>query len=119
MNGIRTRLSEALDEAEKRAQWLLGIAREVRRELKDPKLLGHLMPGWGAWPDVEAICQRELRLVERDRQLLDHYTRVVDSIEQADSTTGRTIRRVMAEVLESEIERLRAFWLGTQEGNDG
>src|SRR5690348_10511110 len=79
---IRTRLSEALDEAEKRARDLLVHAQRNSLAVKEPKLLGRTIPGWHDWPDVEAMCARELRAVERDRQLLAECFEVIDSTEE-------------------------------------
>lgn len=70
MDDLYVRLQKALDEAEQRGRALLVSAQRTSLMLKEPRLLGREIPGWHAWPDVEAMCGRELGLIERDRKLL-------------------------------------------------
>jgi hypothetical protein len=53
-----------------------------------------------------------LRLVKRDRALLEHYERIREGRDSAETTTGRTIRTVQLEPLAVEVERAAEFWLG-------
>lgn len=65
--------AERLDEAEAEARDLLRTAQDVRLALRDPRLLGRVIPGWYSWPDVEAMCERALRDVESGRRALARH----------------------------------------------
>lgn len=66
-------LRAQLDDEEAAAEQLRQQAREVRQELKEPRLLGKPMPGWGLWPDVERMAAGVLADVAAKRVVLDAY----------------------------------------------
>lgn len=127
---IRQQLIEALDQAEERARGLLVAAQRTSLMLKEPRLLGLQIPGWHAWPDVEAMCARELRLIERDRQLLADYEEAYTAQqarasqpslllppypEQRGSVKDGWMFAGRVNTLRSQVERAAVFWFGTPE----
>jgi hypothetical protein len=130
---IRKQLIEALDEAEKHARELLVMAQRTSLAVQEPALLGRCVPGWYAWPDVEAMCARELRMIERDRQLLADVVMVEEQQREHSAKLLKTwkpggdeasIPRLQEhaervggrlDALTAEVERAVTFWLGTPE----
>lgn len=68
--GISAFIAARYDEAETRARNLLDVARQARLAVKDPQLLGRVVPGWYAWPDVEAMCEGRLAGIALKRAIL-------------------------------------------------
>jgi hypothetical protein len=114
---IRTRLAEALDQAEQRARDLLVHAQRTSLAVKEPRLLGREIPGWHDWPDVEAMCARELRMIERDRALIGRHREAELSAEAPDASRRGWLEGQL-NALTDEVERAAACWLGTPEGVD-
>lgn len=112
------RLRAALDEAEQRARSLLAVAQHTSLTLQEPRLLGREIPGWHSWADVEAMCRRELQLVERDRKLLiahaEAQASLNEKIKDFDSRRpGELIAATArAKAVAEEVERAAEFWLG-------
>lgn len=60
-----------LDEQAGRARSLLAGAQHTSLALREPRLLGREIPGWGYWPDVERVCRELLAEVDVKRRVLD------------------------------------------------
>lgn len=116
---VRQQLTEALDGAAGRARALLVQAQRVSLTLKEPRLLGREIPGWHEWPDVEAMCARELRSIERDRALIErHKPELSGSGEPGLWCAGCDSN--YEQVAECpELLAAAAFWLGTPEADRG
>ena len=83
MNGVDDLIAfvrARLDEDEERATKLLEISRQAIEMLKDPRLLGRVIPGWHSWPDVEAMSSRVLREVEAKRAIVAEYETAVETM---------------------------------------
>jgi hypothetical protein len=55
---------------EQRARRLLRIAQEAELSCGEPQLLGRRIPGWYAWPDVAAMCERSISEVAATRAIV-------------------------------------------------
>jgi hypothetical protein len=66
-------LREAYDAREQEAQMLLAEAQQALDLLRDhqPQLLGRMIPGWHAWPDVKRTAEMTLAEVAANRRLLE------------------------------------------------
>jgi hypothetical protein len=60
----------ALGEQVEGARKLLCAAQRVQLELKEPKILGRRIPGWGWWPDVERMMAALIAQAEGRRSIL-------------------------------------------------
>jgi hypothetical protein len=99
MDDLTAFLAARYDEAETIAQKLLRTAQDVGLELKEPRLLGKHIPGWGYWPDVEAMCTGRLADVALKRAILADAARVFGATNDlgAFKLAERTIRQLGTE----------------------
>lgn len=66
-------------EDEEQARKLAEVARDAIEKLKDPRFLGREIPGWHAWPDVEATAFRALRDAGVKRTVVAACTRAAEA----------------------------------------
>lgn len=66
-----------LDETEANAKGLLAEAQRVQKQLEENSrlLLGHMVPGWHDWPDVEAMAARVLRDIAAKRAIVARWVK--------------------------------------------
>lgn len=77
-----------ITEQEESARKLMRFAQETYLRTREPRLLGREIPGWHAWPDVEAMCVRVLADCERDRRIaVEHFPH--SSFPRSCGTCGR------------------------------
>jgi hypothetical protein len=74
MSDITSFLGTRLDEAEAATRALLAESQRVSVALKEPRLLGKEIPGWGSWRAVEQMGTDRLADVEAKRRILDLHT---------------------------------------------
>lgn len=72
-------LGERYAEAEAAARDLLRTAQNVRLALKEPHMLGRVVPGWYSWHDVEAMCDSRLADIALKRAILNEHE-PIDSV---------------------------------------
>jgi hypothetical protein len=114
MSNVRQRLIAALDEAEARSRRLLVEVQYAALAVKEPRLLGTIVPGWALWPDVERLCADRLRLIERDRALLKRHKTTTFLPEG--SPHAETCRVCDDADPCDEVRAAAAFWLNAEEG---
>jgi hypothetical protein len=59
-----------ITEDETEAEGLQAMAHGIVDTLRDPKWLGHAVPGWAYWPDVEALTIRVLSECDARRRVV-------------------------------------------------
>lgn len=64
-------LRARLDERGERAKKLLRYAQENDLAVRDPRLLGRVIPGWHEWPEVEQMAREVLADVDADRRIME------------------------------------------------
>jgi plasmid maintenance system antidote protein VapI len=79
-------IGERLGEHQTRLTALLETARWAIEALKNPRFLGREIPGWGSWPDVEAMCKQALQAAAVKRTIVAACTRAAEA--DPDSPAG-------------------------------
>lgn len=74
MTTLYERIKAAITERLDLAHRMQRTAQDNHLSVQEPRLLGHQVPGWCDWPEVETMAATVIRMCERDLKLLEWLT---------------------------------------------